>query len=157
MLQLHGSKRSAIGSLVLVALCATLFSFSEKIGSDSFTIYLNDKLMIQQFITPETNVKSITLDVSDANDVLKIHYSHCGQIGVNRSISIQDRKEKVLKTWQFPDSNFPGIGFKVNELLAAAKNIQDKDLRLVYSSRELPKGKVLAAIIVSDESKASLK
>jgi hypothetical protein len=62
-----------------------------------------------------------------------------------------------LKTWEFPDSDFPGMGFKVKDLLAATKNIPAGNLHLVYSSRELPKGKVLAAITISDESKASLK
>src|SRR3990170_4852244 len=99
-----GIKPLAIRSLLLVAFCATLFSFSDKIGADSFTIYLNNKLMLQQYVTSEAGVKSITINVSDGNDVLKVHYSHCGQIGVKRSMSIQDGHKKVLKTWQFPDN-----------------------------------------------------
>ena len=151
------SKALAIRSLVLVALCATLFSFSEKIGADSFTIYLNDKLILQQYVGSKEGVKSLSLKTSDANDILKIQYSHCGKTGIKRNITIQDGHNKVLKTWQFSDNASAVMDFKVKEVLALPKNTGDQRLQLVYSSIEIPKGMVLAGIMVSDDNKASLK
>jgi hypothetical protein len=59
-------KTLAIRSLVLVLLCTTLFAFSERIGVDSFTIYLNDELMLQEYVTPGAKVKDLLLTGIDA-------------------------------------------------------------------------------------------
>lgn len=150
-----GSKSLAIRSLVLVALCAALFSFSDKIGTDSFTIYLNDKLMIKQYVTQEASVKSFSLNVNHGDDVLKIHYDHCGKIGSGRSISIQDDQKKVLKTWNFPGSDSPVMTFKVKDV-PALPNTGAQKFYLVYSSKEIPRGKLLASVMVSHGNKASL-
>jgi hypothetical protein len=149
----------AIRSLVLVALCAILFSFTEKLGGDSYTIYLNDRLLLKEYVHDIKNVKSISLSESSANDVLKINYSHCGKIGVARNISIKDAQNKILKTWTFQDvegNALPTMSFKVKEIVALQKNKGTK-LNLVYSSKELPGGRLLAAIEIPDDTKASLK
>src|SRR5687767_5064066 len=112
MLQ-NASKSLAIRSLALVALCATLFSFSAKIGGDSFTIYLNDKLMLQQYVTPDAGIKNFSLNIGNSDDILKIHYSHCGKVGSGRSISIQNDENKVLKTWNFSSNTSAVMTFKV--------------------------------------------
>ena len=156
MLQHHFSKASAIRSLVLAALCAGLFSFAAKTGGDRFTIYLNNKLVLQQHVTPETDVKSFSLNTRDGNDVLKIHYSHCGKTGIQRSMVIQDAQNKVLKSWQFSDNADPVMQLKVKDLPAVSQNTAAQGLHLVYSSREIPKGKVLATILLQDENKVSL-
>lgn len=149
----------AIRSLVLIALSAFLFSFSEKIGGDSYTIYLNDKLLLQEYVHGAKGVKSISLAESSSNDVLNVNYSHCGKIGVARNIVIKDAQQKVLKTWNFADVSgnaLPTMGFRVKEILVLQKNKGSK-LNLVYSSKELPNGKLLAVIEIPDDTKASLK
>lgn len=155
MIQKTSSRQAAIRSLGVLVLCATLFSFSEKIGVDSFTIYLNDKLLIRQYVTPEERVKTVALNVSSSNDVLKVHYNHCGKIGTKRSMAIRDGKKKTLKTWYFSDNTPPVMDLGVKEVLVHRKDAGHQGLQLVYSCREIPEGMVLASIIISDESKAS--
>ena len=154
MLQ-NASNPLAIRSLALVAMCATLFSFSAKIGGDSFTIYLNDTLMLQQHVTSDAGVKNFTLNVSNGEDVLKIHYSHCGKVGSGRSISIQNDDNKVLKTWNFSSNASAAMTFKVRDF-PTVSNAGNQKFLLVYSSKELPEGKLLATVLVSNGNKASL-
>ena len=144
-----------IRSLMLIALCATLFSFSRGIGGESFHVYLNDKLLLSQHVTRDMQVKSLDISSSAANDVLKIHYNHCGQIGKARSITIKDASNNVLKNWQFADGD-RFVSCKAQEILTLQKRNVSR-LNLYYSSREIPDGKLLATIIVANDSKASLK
>jgi hypothetical protein len=150
----------AIRSLMLVALSTVLFSFSEKIGGDSFSVYLNDKLLLQQYVSRDVTVKSVSLNETATGDVLKIYYSECGKIGRERNISLKDGKDNVLKSWHFPDaaegaSNPPMI-CKVKDIMTLQKSNGNSIVKLVYSSRELPEGRILAAI-PSGDTKASLK
>ena len=156
-------KSLAIRSLALVALCATLFSFSEeKIGGESFTVYLNDKLLVKQYVHADKTIHSFSLAESAVTDVLNVNYSHCGKIGTARSITIKDPQSKSLKQWAFPDAGAenagPTMAIKVKEVLALQKNSKEgKQLHLIYTSRELPEGRILAAITLTNDTKASLK
>jgi hypothetical protein len=153
----QGKKTLAIRSLLLMVLCTTMFAFSERFGGDSFTIYLNDELLLREHVTAGATVKNLFL-TGDASDVLKIRYSHCGKTGINRSVAIQNGQKEIIKAWHFPDDGSPVMDIKVTEILAALPmNAVRPDFTLVYSSIEIPKGKALAAIGLSDENKASLK
>ena len=157
MLQ-YGSKPFVIRSLLIVALCATLLSFSEKTGSDSFTIYLNEKLMLQEYATPEAKVKKLFLANAGANDVLRIHYNHCGKTGTKRSVALHDGEKEVIKTWHFADDSAPVMQVKLKEVLTALRtNAEERDITLVYSSVEIPKGKALVALVATGQKSASVK
>ena len=156
MLQKHFSKQLAMISLVLIVLSTALFSFSGSTGVESFTIHLNEKLMLREYVTPEAGVKTLNLSRGDAEGVLKVHYNHCGKTGIERSLWIQDRKKNRLKTWDFSDHASPVMDFKVKELLTLSENIGNHGLYLVYTSREIPGGVVLASVVMSDRSEASL-
>ena len=157
MLTTVNSRRAAIRSLAMIALCTTLFSFIPEPGVDSFTIYLNDKLLIRQHVTPEASANTVTLKVSGAADVLKVHYNHCGKIGIKRRMAIQDGNKKVLKTWEYSDNDTPFMNVAAKELIPFKNHAGNQGLHLVYSSREIPGGMVLASLVVIDESKAGLK
>ena len=157
MLQQDGSKRLAIRSLLLVVVCVALFSFSERTGGDTFAIYLNNKLLLKERVLPEATVKSLILNAGDADGTLNVQYSHCGQIGIERSLSIKDNHNKVLRTWDFRDSTSPVMEFAVKGLFAFAKNSTDQRLQLVYTSKELREGKLLAYITVPTSTRASIK
>lgn len=153
------SKLFAIRSVTLAALCLMLLSFSNKIGGESFTIYLNDELVIEQFVTRDANVKALALSESSADDVLKINYNHCGKIGKGRSITIKDAQNVKLKTWQFPDVSEGKalMTCQVKEILLLQKNNKSSGLSLYYTSKELPEGKLLATIAISNSTKASIR
>lgn len=148
-----------MGSLMLIALSAVLFSFSPRPGGDSFSISVNKKLLFQQFVHADKSIKAVSLTEAMGNDVLSVRYSHCGVNGKDRSITIKDASDKVLKQWHFADiaeKSQGDMNCKVKEILAIGKTNKGK-LSLVYSSRELPEGRTLAAIETPDEVKASLK
>lgn len=155
MIQQQVKKQLAIRSLVVIVLSAFLCSFSEKPGVESFTIYLNDKVLLQEYLTDDRIVKTISLTAGNSDDALRIHYNHCGKTGIERTVSILDDDKKVLKTWRFSDHTPPLMKIDMKEVFAVTKKTQG--LKLVYTSKELSKGAVLAAINVENDTKASLK
>ncbi|MFZ6013517.1 MAG: hypothetical protein ACOYXT_24460 [Bacteroidota bacterium] len=150
-------KALLIRSAMLVVLCSVMFSFNETPGGDSFTIYLNDKLLIQQYVHADKSVKSFSLAESNATDLLKVNYSHCGRIGTARNIVLKDSQNKSIKQWHFVDAvetAAPTMSLKVKEVLAAQKSSKESKLNLVYASKEMPEGRTLATIIMTSDTKA---
>jgi len=146
-------ERSAVGRLIMVILCTILCSFSSYPGGDSFEIYVNNKLVLQEHLYGKKDVTSLPLNYDSDQDQLSIHYSHCGQIGTARNIIIKDEQNKVLKEWHFADSP---AGVK-NPMTCKVKDIvalgdSRNSLNLFYSSKELPKGQLLASIHVANKT-----
>ena len=137
--------------LVLVAICSILFSFSAIMGGDSFEIYLNNWLVFQQFVTRQEGVRFLQLDRSLPDGQVIINYSHCGQTGKSRAITIRDLKGHSLKEWHFPDSDGvnKSMACNVKDILGL-QNSDNPALSLFYSSRELHNGRQLASIIIAD-------
>ncbi len=137
-----------------IALCAFLFSFST-IGGESYTIHLNEKLIAEYFVTSKATVPSLSLDRSAANDQLSIYYNECGKIGKERRLTIKDEKDNVLKEWRFSNTNgeHTPMTCKGNDILNLKQKGSNK-LKLVYSSRAVLKGRLLAIIVLTDELKA---
>jgi hypothetical protein len=160
MLQKINRKPLAIRSLVLTALCALMFSFSVNPGGDSFSIYLDNTLMLEQHVSRNAVTKALPLNENSGGELLKVYYSHCGKIGNGREITIRDARNKALKTWNFPDvaeGTASGMNCRVKDIVALQKTNKSTVLNLVYSSRELPDGKLLATIVTGNNDKASLK
>jgi hypothetical protein len=93
---------------LLVALSGVLFSFSVKtaetissyknnFGGEGFEVYLNDKLVLQQYGKEMDIVKNLQLDQSASNGQLAIRYYHCGKPGKSRTVTIKDEQNVVLK------------------------------------------------------------
>jgi hypothetical protein len=139
--------RIATKTLALLAVCATLFSFSAYRGSHSFKVYLNDKMILEQYVSMKEGAKTFELGKANYNDKLSVYYNECGQVGKGRSIAIKDENNKTLKEWKFADANSitPDMSCKVGEILDLQKNKSGK-LQLFYSSKEVPNGQLLAAI-----------
>ena len=62
-------------------------------GGDSYRIYLNNKLILQQYVTRSLDLKNLPLSEANANDKLVIYYNHCGATGRSRSIAVKDENE----------------------------------------------------------------
>ncbi len=139
---------------VMLAIAVTMASFTN-LGGEGFEISLNNKVVVQQFGKP-AGINSLRLNRYSANDQLKIKYYHCGHIAKNRTVSIKDGKNKVLKEWHFADAATP-----VAAMLCDVKDILNLSkgnvgvLRLYYASSELPDGRLLTNIIVENNSVAS--
>ena len=106
--------------VLLLALSGVLFSFSVKtveaissyksnFGGEGFEVYLNDKLVLQQYGEKMNIVKTVELDQSAGNGELAIRYYHCGRPGKSRVVTIKDEKNVVLKEWRFGDEGCVGI------------------------------------------------
>lgn len=141
-------KAKAVKALALGALCTTLFSFSIRTGGEGFEIYLNSKMVLQQYGNQMNNVKSLQLDQGSYNDELTIKYHHCGKVGKNRVITIKDSKNNVLKQWHFDNATDAtnSMTCKVKDILDLQKKNSSTTINLYYSSSELPKGRLLTSI-----------
>jgi len=143
---------------VLLFLSLILFSFTGNRGGEGFEIYLNSKLVLQQFGSQLNNVKSIQLDQNSPTDELTIKYHHCGQVGKNRSITIRDGQNKILKEWHFADvsKGSAAMSCYVKDIVGLKKGNGTITLNLYYSSTELPKGRQLASLVVASGNMARL-
>jgi len=142
--------------LMWIAVSAILFSFSGDIGTDSYKVYLNEKLVLQQYVMRQAaTIPTLPLEGAEAGDELRIYYNHCGKIGTSRNISIKSDADKKLKDWSFADvsGTDTGMDFKVKDILSLGKT-NDK-VKIVYTSKEIPEGITLASIATKDKKTAS--
>lgn len=132
--------------LMLVVLSAALSSYSHAPGADSYKVYLNDKLLFQQYVTRDTTIPTINLGENPGSDLLTIYYDHCGQIGTKRTLTLVDGAE-VLKKWEYPDTKIvasAGMNCPVSDMKALQKS--GKEISIVYASQELQKPLTLLTI-----------
>jgi len=150
-------KKAGLTRLAALATCAMLLSFSTGSGGEGFEIYLNNKVVLQQFGSNMNTVKTLKLDQATANDEISVKYYHCGKVGKNRIITIKDEQEKALKQWKFSDASdvANGMTCKVKDILGL-KIGKSSLLKLYYSSSELPKERQLASISVATKNIAKL-
>ena len=142
----------------IIAACSFMFSFTTaRPGGEGFEIYLNSKLVLQQFGNNMNEVKTLKLDQSNQNDELSVRYYHCGKVGKNRTISVTDAKNNVLKQWKFTDVSLASslMTCNVKDILALQKG-SAKTIKLFYASTELPRGRQLAALVTAPKAVAKL-
>ena len=146
------------GAFLALFLSFTLLSFTTNRGGEGFEIYLNSKLVLQQFGSQLNNVKNIQLNQNSPNDELTIKYHHCGQVGKSRSITIKDGQNRILKEWHFADvsKGSAAMTCKVKDIVGLKKGNGSATLNLYYSSTELPKGRQLASLVVASGNMAKL-
>lgn len=142
--------------LMWIAVSAILFSFSGDTGADSYKVYLNDKLVLQQYVMRQAAaIPALPLDGAEAGDELRVYYSHCGKIGTARKLSIRSDADKKLKDWSFADvsGTDTGMNLRVKDVLSFGK-ANDK-VKIIYTSNEIPDGVTLASIATKDRKTAS--
>ena len=153
--------------VLLLALSGVLFSFSVKtveaissyksnFGGEGFEVYLNDKLVLQQYGEKMNIVKTVELDQSAGNGELAIQYYHCGRPGKSRVVTIKDEKNVVLKEWRFGDAKDASarVSCNVKEIFALPKFKAGKKVNLYYSATELPNGRLLATLTTVSKAAA---
>ncbi len=143
----HSSFKNAFVKTFAFAVLS-LITFNAIAGGDSYQIYLNNKLILKQYVTQSLNIKSLQLEKINSNDQLVILYSHCGQTGKGRSIAIKDDNGKILKEWKFANATGSNESMVIpaKELLQLAKNNIKTHLTLYYTAQELPKGRMLTSV-----------
>lgn len=146
--------RVFITMCMLVALCFTAFSFTPKVGLDSYEIYLNNKLILKQSVNQPLNLRVLQLSQASSGDQLHIIYKHCsltGGAGTNRSITLKDEKGNTLKKWSFANATGTDLSMviPVKELLQLEKMNTAHQLSLHYAARELYKAEETLAFLHS--------
>lgn len=138
---------------ILASFSFLLLSFYTNKGGEGFEIYLDSKLVLQQFNNNISHSNSISLDKNLSNSEITVKYFHCGRVGKNRIITIKDDSQKILKEWHYPDvaaanmtSGQLAMTFKVADILSLQKKTVGK-FSLYYSSGELPQGRLLTTLI----------
>ncbi len=149
-------KRNQFLAAGITAICLLLLSFSNKPGGEGFEVYLNNKLILQQFGSAMNKVQSISLPEGSAADQLVIRYHHCGKTVKNRTLTIKNGEEKVLKVFTYNDNPDPAapMSCKVKELFHLKKGTNNL-LKIYYRSSELPEGRQLAAIQFSKNNQTT--
>jgi len=146
--------QSLLAGIALLAICFGSSSFTVTKGGEGFQIYLNNKLLVQRFGNEINNPIKIELDQRFASEQLSVKYFHCGRLGSDRDITIRDKQNRILKEWHFGDGS----------ATAAMMNCPVKDIievqhettglmNLFYKSNELPNGRVLTSIVVTNNAK----
>ena len=134
--------------LIMLALGLSATAYTPKLGLDSYEIYLNDKLIMKQFVNHPLNLRTLRLENASPQDELWVKYTHCTNKGAgsDRSIVLSDDKGHQLTEWKFANSGAGNKPMKVSvgELLRMEKEHKDHQISLYYKSNELPKGELLA-------------
>lgn len=144
-------KSIPVFTFLAVIVATSLLSFKAPFGGDHFEVYLNNRLIIQQHVAMTKTVSQFNLNEANVNDQLSVKFSHCGQQGTKRHISIRDTKNNVLKDWAFADgADNTSMVCKAKDVLALQK--KNETVHLYYSSAELPNGKLLAKISLGGQS-----
>ncbi|SEL26593.1 hypothetical protein [Parapedobacter koreensis] len=136
--------------LALVTVCFAGFGFTAKMGLDSYEIYLNNTLILKQFVNQPLNLRKLQLDKAKESDQLRIYYTHCTNkgVGTGRRIVINDQQGHALKTWEFADVNHAdgGMVITVKALRELEKRYANRQLSLHYLTDEHPQGELLARV-----------
>jgi len=143
----------------LLTISVALFSFSStknNLGGEGFEVYLNDKLVLQQYGKDMDKINNLQLDQSASNGQLAIRYYHCGRPGKSRIVSIKDEQNIVLKEWKFGDAKDASakVSCSVKDIITLPKIKAGKKVNLYYAASELPNGRLLATITSVNKSAA---
>lgn len=138
----------------LVVLCTFLSSFITLPGADSFEVYLDNELLMKDYVYRERSIKPIRLD-KNSNATLTVSYSHCGITGSSRSLTLLDDQKKLIREWTFANVDAKvkdPMPVSVKELVTASNG---KPVSLYYKSQELDNEVLIAPVRFVDKTTAS--
>lgn len=150
-------KISNYGFFALMLAPLALLSFLPTPGADHFEVYLNKKLVLQQYVGQNSTTKSIALDQRNISDQVNVFYSHCGVLGKKRTITIRDG-QTVLRQWRFPDAETTKattqhlMSMNAKDILSFHNKAGDRKVNLYYSSEQIPDGRLLASIVLDNDN-----
>jgi hypothetical protein len=139
---------------MLVVLCAALSSFALP-GAHSFQVYIDSKLVADQYVTRNTPIPKVAIDPTDNNNEIVVKYSECGRTVSGRVITIKDEQDKILKEWSFEGTTSAfkdPMRLKVKDIVALKSK---GTLKLFYSSNDFKEGQQFASLIVGKNVTAS--
>jgi hypothetical protein len=150
-------KKTFLYSGLVLSLAILLSGFVSPLGGEGYQIFLDNKLVLEQFGNDMKQVKNLQLDPTQLKSELRVKFYHCGMAGKSRILELRTPGKQVLRQWQFANEegkNF-AITVPVKDILDLQKKAGAGTLHLFYSSKEAPEGRFLAGIITSEKSIAS--
>lgn len=148
-MKIHNAKIK-FASLLAVLLMGWVFTaFSPKLGLDGYEIYLNERLILKQYVNQPLNLRTLNLDKASPQDLLWIKYNHCtikSGAGNERMIVLKDDRGHELKRWNFANSPSENKPMKVSvaELRQLENEHAGHQISLFYKSKELAHAELLA-------------
>jgi hypothetical protein len=126
-----------------------LLSFIAEPGGDRIEIFLNDRLVVEQFVSQSSTAKSLALGQQNYGDRISVLYSHCGNVGKERKIVARDANNKFLKHWKFANASngTKTMTWAAREILDLQSGSDRATIKLYYSSAELPEGRLVATVV----------
>jgi hypothetical protein len=120
-------------------------------GAHSVKVYLDDKLVIEQYINFKSDAPKMTLDAAEKYSNLIVRYSECGRTVTGRALTLKDDHNKVLKEWHFEGAS---SGFSESMTcpvkdIVALRQKGSNTLRLYYSSKDFPQGSQIAYLTIT--------
>lgn len=138
-------------AVVLAFISIVLSSFSAVPGGDSFRIYVNNKLVIQEHLYGRKETARLVVN-QESDEQVSVEFNNCGKINTARKLIIKDGENKIVKKWDFADS--PDLknqmSFKVREISALSE--KTVNLNLYYVSNEVSNGQLLASINLTQKT-----
>ncbi len=150
------NKKTMLTAVLLLVISSFHSSFTTSTGGEGFEIYVDNKLVLQQFHQQMKQTKNIQLTAANSKSVLKVKYYHCGMAGKSRILALKNAEQKTLQQWEFKNEegkNF-GITVAVKDILASQQKPGNTTVYLYYASKEAPQGRLLAGIIQTDQAMA---
>lgn len=145
-------------SMLLLAVAAALVSFTPRFGGEGFEILLNGKVLLQQFGKEMNSGKVLQLNAGSPTDKITIRYWHCGKEGKNRTVTIKDGQDKIIKQWHYKDAG-PSNSYmscSVQDILSLSK-AGNNVFKIYYASSELPEGRMLTTVVFDKDSLVARK
>ena len=143
-----------LSKISFVFLFAVLISsFKTNPGGEGFEVYLDNKVVLQQFGNDLAKVSTLEVTRESINSKMTVKYWHCGKIGKSRSITIKDMDDHTLKVYRYPDTNsrISAMEIPVRDMFS---NNKSSTLKIYYTSSELPKGRELVHLTTTKGSLA---
>jgi len=144
-------KHAFVKAFLLALIPFMVFAATANTGVDTYSIYLNKKLLIKQSMDKPLMLQSLHLDKASPNDELIIYYNQCNapnKIGRGRSIIVKDAEGKKIKEWKFEDvkgSNQAMI-IPVKELIDLQNKKTASSLVLFYYAENPGREQMLASL-----------
>ncbi len=137
----------------ILAVSVVFFSFAPRFGGEHYQIHVNNALRVQQIIAHQKEMPNLILS-SAALGNITVFYDHCGQIGKNRLLTIQTEQGKAVNTWSFINDSDKRMALDAKEVVAILKR-ENSNLKLIYTSSEIPGGRELAVLILDKGERGS--
>ncbi|MEJ7828311.1 MAG: hypothetical protein WKF91_08955 [Segetibacter sp.] len=150
-MKLRMFKPTFVKAFMLAIISSMVFAVTANAGVDSYSIYLNNKLLFKQSMDKPLTLQSLQLDKANPNDELVIYYTQCNapnKIGSGRTIVVKDADGKKIKEWKFADvkGSNNAMMIPVKELIALQKKKGASSLALFYNAEKLEKEQKLASL-----------